>query len=370
MNFYKSHPLQVLYISLLLSLLCACSHRTAPTEAPTHFPAPTPSATAPDLSSTVLEPIIQSLSSAQSDISEVIEKISPAVVGLRVQHNSNGFEEGGTGLGTGFFVHPDGYLVTNHHVAGNAQLVEAVFEDGHSEEVKILWSDDSVDLAIGKIDSAPPAYLRMGSTADLKVGNTVVAIGTPLSLQFQHTVTSGIISALNRTLSVPSNDTLYFMEELIQIDASINPGNSGGPLCNLNGEVIGINTLKLTAAEGIGFAIPIDLVSPIVEHIVRSGSYSTPYIGISMIDAEIARYFGESIESGIYVVSVDGNGPAGMLGMSRSSCIHSLDGEAVDTLLELRKRLYTYQPGDTLEITWSFRGEVHTDSITLSEKPV
>ena len=182
------------------------------------------------------------------------------------------------GIGSGVVVHPFGYILTNDHVAGgNPSSISVVFSDGTELEGRTLWSDPTLDLAMAKVEAENDlVYAPLGNSEDLAIGETVVAIGTPLALQFQHTVTSGIISGLNRTVKIPTNLGENFMEDLVQTDASINPGNSGGPLVNIRGEVIGINTVKVTRAEGIGFAIPIDVAMPIIRHFVEEGEFVTP----------------------------------------------------------------------------------------------
>jgi S1-C subfamily serine protease len=275
------------------------------------------------------------------------------------------------GLGTGVIVDERGYILTNNHVAGGATQIDVVTSDGSRRPGILVWSDKAMDLAVVKADGGPYPVAELGTSQNLRVGDTVVTIGTPLTLNFQHTVTSGIVSALRRTLKVPTDDGLSFMEELIQTDAPINPGNSGGPLCDMNGRVVGINTLKVTEAEGIGFAIPIEVARPIVEMVERDGSYTTPYLGLYAIDAEIARYYGQAgITGGILVIEVDPDGPASAAGIRKNDLITQMDGQKLDTVLKMREIIYSHKPGESIAVRWERDSQAGQTTVTLSKKPV
>lgn len=200
----------------------------------------------------------------------------------------------------------------------------------------------------------------MGSVEDVRVGEQVVAIGTPLALQFQHTVTGGIVSALNRTLQVPSGRSTAFMEQLIQTDVAINPGNSGGPLLNQRGEVIGIVTVRVEEAAGIGFAIPIDIARPIVEHFLADGSYVTPKMGAYLFDSEIARYYdaNSTMTTGLYVIDVEPGSAAQSAGIQTGDILLRADGRECKTLLDLRYVLFSHKVGETLELEVQRGGEI------------
>ena len=170
------------------------------------------------------------------------------------------------GLGTGFIVTSEGYIVTNQHVSGDKNSTCYVtLEDGRNYEATVVWADSDIDLSVVKINAKNLEFLKLGDSENIKIAQKVYAIGNPIGYEFQRTVTSGIISGLERTIKIEENDKNYYMENLIQTDATINLGNSGGPLINENGEVIGINSVKITTAEGIGFAIPINNVKPIIK---------------------------------------------------------------------------------------------------------
>jgi S1-C subfamily serine protease len=306
-------------------------------------------------------------------IPAVVERVSPAVVGIAVTTTQKTEFGGQTveGLGTGVFVDTRGYILTNNHVTGSATQIDVVLQDGSRVPGKTVWSDKAMDLAVVKAEGGPYPAAEMGTSQNLKVGDTVVAIGTPLTLNFQHTVTSGIVSALRRTLKVPTGDGLSFMEELIQTDAPINPGNSGGPLCDMSGRIVGINTLKVTEAEGIGFAIPIEVAKPIVQKVEAEGGYTTPYLGLYAIDAEIARYYGQTgITKGILLIESDPDGPAYAAGLRKGDLITHMDGQPVDTVLMMRQVIYSHKPGEAVRVRWERDSQTGEVDITLGKKPV
>lgn len=300
-------------------------------------------------------------------IPEIVKRVSPAVVGII----SNYSQSENTSLGTGIIVDASGYILTNNHVTEGADSLDIVFEDGRTEGARMLWSDASIDLAVIKAENGPYPAARMGNTQNCQVGDAVVAIGTPLTLKFQHTVTSGIISALNRTLSVPSEqgESYAFMEDLIQTDVAINPGNSGGPLLDMRGEVIGINTLKVHEAEGLSFAIPIDICVPIMQHILADEMYATPYLGVLVIDSEIASYMGNEIKEGLCVMGVDRNSLAYKCGLREDDCITHINGEPMTTVLDLRKQTYAAGAGVQIEIIFIRDGQALETICTLSAMP-
>lgn len=356
----------IVLCTLLLALTGGCAWQNADQPQVTPVPTERNMSAYPNW---VNLPADQKVQSA-NPIPDVVERVSPAVVGLSVLTTRPQDDQLVEGIGTGFFVDRQGYILTNNHVAGNAQAIQVVFADGDKQTGQCVWSDAALDLAVVKVEGGPYPFVTMGDSSTLRVGDEVVAVGTPLTLQFQHTVTSGIVSALRRTLSVPSDNYVAFMEELVQIDASINPGNSGGPLCDMNGNVVGINTLKVTEAEGIGFAIPIEIATPIVQRIVTEGSYEAPYLGLYVIDAEIARYYGQEVQNGLYVINVDANGPAAALGLKEGDCITAVNGQTVETALALRRIIYSCRVGDSIEIRWKTDdAQEHSADVTLIAKP-
>ena len=327
----------------LLAVLCALAALFACTRE-NSAPSPTP------------EPVTirQQATGETESLADMVARLSPSVVGIATRQN------GQQGIGSGVIVSADGYILTNHHVAAEGAEVTLIFADGTKELASAVWSSQALDLAIVKArgDSYPAA--AMGSVEDVRVGEQVVAIGTPLALQFQHTVTGGIVSALNRTLQVPSGRSTAFMEQLIQTDVAINPGNSGGPLLNQRGEVIGIVTVRVEEAAGIGFAIPIDIARPIVEHFLADGSYVTPKMGAYLFDSEIARYYdaNSTMTTGLYVIDVEPGSAAQSAGIQTGDILLRADGRECKTLLDLRYVLFSHRVGETLELEVQRGGEI------------
>ena len=255
------------------------------------------------------------------------------------------------GSGSGVIIRPDGYIVTNNHVVEGASSITVYYANKTSGRATLIWNDPAMDLAVIKTSINMP-YLKAGNNELVSSGQEVIAVGTPLTLQFKHTVTKGIISATNRTIEVENEDgTTSYLQNLFQHDASINPGNSGGPLINEKGEVIGINTLKVSQAEGIGFAIPVQIAMPVVNHISQDGSYTTPYLGIFGFDSEIAVFYGRTLnKNGVYVVNVDSNGPLGRAGIKEGDIIIGVEDLPITTMLDLRKTIYNYKVGEKINI--------------------
>ena len=317
-----------------------------------------------------------------TDGEEIIAKVTADVISSVVGISTSRYVAGDAyqqgklveGIGSGVVIDSRGYVLTNDHVAGgDPDSLTVIFHDGKERAGQTVWSDPAIDLAIVKIngnDTYDAAIL--GVSADLKIGQTVLAIGTPLGLQFQHTVTAGIVSALNRTVQVPTEMGENYMEDLIQTDASINPGNSGGPLIGLNGTVVGINTLKVNTAEGIGFAIPIDVAAPVVDHIRRDGTYETPYLGVVGYDKEIACYYKqcEDLMSGVYVGELDPRGPAAKSGVRKGDVITRIDGGPVTKMWEMRKAVYSHKVGEEMTLSIHRDGIDQDVAVKLENKPV
>lgn len=208
-------------------------------------------------------------------------------------------------------------------------------------------------MSIVKIPGAALKHLSLGESDSAKLGEDVYAIGNPIGFEFQRTVTKGIISGLNRTIKIEENGNLSYMEDLLQTDCTINTGNSGGALINTRGELIGINTIKISDAEGIGFAVPIDIVKPIIDKLVNNGKFEEAYLGIYGYDKEVIPYLEGSIEldSGIYVDSVAMDGPVYNSGIIAGDIITQIDGIELSKMSDLRKYIYSKNPGDRVKLT-------------------
>ena len=258
------------------------------------------------------------------------------------------------GLGTGIIVSSKGYIVTNMHVSGDKYSnCYVTLENGNSYKANVVWADSTLDLSILKINIEGMRSAKLGDSSKVKTGQTVYAIGNPIGYEFQRTVTFGIISAESRTLKFKENNTDILMTDLIQTDADINPGNSGGPLINTKGEVIGINSLKIDSAEGIGFAVPINIIKPIIEKFDKTGKFEEPTIGISGYDKNVIPYLDKdiSITSGVYVENIVKGSPAEQKGILKGDIILKIDDKEINTMNELKEYVYSKYPGDEVNLS-------------------
>ena len=299
----------------------------------------------------------------EKSISDIIETTNKSVVGIsKVKNKGNTiFLKEGTselGLGTGFIVTSEGYIVTNQHVSGDKNSTCYVtLEDGRNYEATVVWADSDIDLSVVKINAKNLEFLKLGDSENIKIAQKVYAIGNPIGFEFQRTVTSGIVSAINRTIVLNEQDEIgneksSYMEDLIQTDATINPGNSGGPLINESGEVIGVNSVKITSAEGIGFAVPINSVKAILKSFISTGGFEEAYLGIFAYDKNVIPYLDSNLQldKGIYVVQVNGNSAAAKYGIQEKDVLLEVDGLALEKMCDLRSYIYTKKPGD--EVTF------------------
>lgn len=291
-------------------------------------------------------------------IAAVAAAVQPAVVQLNVSGAD------GDGTGTGFIVSEDGYIVTNNHVAGPAGdggTIDVTFVDGSTATGKLVGADPGYDLAVVKIDRTDLPTLTLGSSDAVNVGDLAIAIGSPLGLQ--GTVTSGIISALNRPVTAGgSGDTAFI--NAIQTDAAINPGNSGGPLVNAAGEVVGVNSAIATLGNGssvgsigLGFAIPVDTAKRIVDEIINTGSSKTPIIGVTLD----MTFQGPGAE----VAEVNPGSPAATAGLQSGDVITRVGGVVMPDPTSVIVAIRDNAPGDTIELTVLRNGETLTTELTL-----
>lgn len=309
----------------------------------------------------------------ESTVAMVARTATPAVVGISVlKVDSSSIFDGNAaekwGVGSGVIVSSDGYILTNHHVAGGkSRRIIVSLSDGTNVDGVTVWSEPVLDLAVVKVNLTGLISIPLGDSDNLKVGEPAIAIGNPLGLQFQRTVTSGIISALNRTIKIETEQGPNYMEDLIQTDASINPGNSGGPLLNSKGEVIGINTIKVVSAEAIGFAVPVNVAKPVIESLVENGEFQEPYMGIFAYDKEVIPYIDGNvkIDNGVYVANIDESGPAYEAGIRVGCIIKQIDGKDVNTMMQLRCCMYCKKPGDTIYVTHLERGSNKTVTVPI-----
>ncbi len=273
------------------------------------------------------------------------------------------------GVGSGVIVHSDGYILTNSHVIGdgNAQEINVLFENGDNLKGRLLWYDATLDLAIIKVNATNLSVAELGDSDEVEVGEMAVAIGNPLGLDFQRTVTAGVVSGLHRSIQI---NRYTIMEDLIQTDASINPGNSGGPLLNATGQVIGINTAKTQSGEGLGFSIPINLAKPVINEIVSSGTFKNVYIGFT--GSEVALYERQmnvslKADSGVVIVEIITNSPAHVAGLKPLDVITAVDDAKVTSMSNLRKILYNYKIGEKAVLTINRNGETIRVTVNFKE---
>jgi len=285
---------------------------------------------------------------------EIAEFVKDAIVGI------GGVSSSGTSVGSGVCVTDSGYILTNSHVINNAKSIVLYLADGSTATAKIIYNNPVSDLAIIKSDRTIP-FLAIGQSDELNVGEDVLAVGTPLSLSLTHTFTKGIVSALNRTLKTDSSSGEGYMQNLIQHDASLNPGNSGGPLLNSKGEVVGINTLKITSGEGIGFAIPSKSFLSLVESYANNINYALPYLGVFGIDSEIINYRNqEDYSSGFFIIDIADNSPLKEKNIPTGSVITKFNGVPIFNVLDLQYELYKHSSKDSVYIQYEYRGNLHT----------
>lgn len=273
-------------------------------------------------------------------------------------------------IGSGIIVDSEGLILTNSHVIGDGQAkkITVLLTDGTSEEGKVLWFDKLLDLAVVKVNRSGLSASELGNSDELVVGEPVVAIGNPMSLSLNGTLTNGVISGLNRSITI-DNTTI---KPLIQTNASINPGNSGGPLFNAKGQVIGINTAKMSSAEGLGFAIPINVAIPVIQQLTGGGKVNNLYIGISGASVETYKErmnINLTAEYGIYIAEIIKDGPAYKAGLMVGDIIIAVGETQIREMDDLRRALYKYKEGESAQLTYLRNGNEETVEIKFEIMP-
>ena len=311
-----------------------------------------------------------------SEISNTLEDTTKCVVGIsKIKNKGDSILDmhatENLSLGTGIIISDTGYIVTNWHLAGNKySSCYVTLESGEVYSGNTVWADSNLDLAIVKINASGLNYLKLGDSENVKLGEKVYAIGNPIGIELQRTVTSGIISGLNRTIKLEEDGTSSYMEGLIQTDASINQGNSGGPLINEQGEVIGVNTVKIESAEGIGFAVPINIIKPIIESFTTKAEFEEAYLGIFAYDKEVIKYLESDLDfqNGIYVVKIMADGPVAKTNIRIGDIITKIDGNIINRMSELRSYIYTKAPGDKVTLTIMRNNKEYQIDVNLSKQ--
>jgi putative serine protease PepD len=311
-------------------------------------------------------------------VTQVANQVVPSVVTIAASASASGSGSGGSGTGSGEVIRSDGYILTNNHVisiAANGGSVEVLFSDGQTAAATITGRDPQSDLAVLKVQTSHlPKVISLGSSSSVKVGQAVVAIGAPLGLS--GTVTSGIVSALDRTVEVPGdNDRSALLVSAMQTDAAINPGNSGGALVNCAGQLVGVPTAGATVPNsgggsiGLGFAIPVDLAKSIADEIIATGRVTHAYFGLQTVPIPPAAAAQAGLPEGLYVQAVAACGPAARAGLRADDVITSIDGEAATSNIQLQELTLTKKPGDTVSIGYARAGHSATTTVTLGAQP-
>ncbi len=308
------------------------------------------------------------LSGPQLDIQALLDKVSPSVVSIHTG------VRGGEAAGSGVIISADGVILTNAHVVEGAESIEVDLSDGRTAEARLLGAVPDNDVAVIKAEGlqGPVTPADLGSSGELQVGDAVVAIGNALNLGEEPSVTTGIVSALNRSITAPAGNAL---DDLIQTDAAINPGNSGGPLINSRGQVVGINTAILANAQNIGFALSIDSIRSIVKDLEagKQVQASKPLLGVETVNvtglsSDVVSRFGVTASAGAFVQRVSpGSGAAGA-GLQQGDVIVAIDGKRIRTNEDVGQVVRSKQPGDRIEITYERRGEQQTGTATLGQR--
>jgi serine protease Do len=297
------------------------------------------------------------------------------------QYRQNGTEKKEVGGGSGFIISDDGYIVTNSHVVSDPAAEYTVFlTDGSSYQAEIIASDDILDVALLKIEATALSYLSFGDSDQLKLGQTVVAIGYALG-EFRNTVSSGVVSGLSRSIDAGNGyDSIEHLEGIIQTDAAINPGNSGGPLLALDGSVVGINVAVASgSAQNVGFALPANLVKSAIESMRENGKVVRAYLGVRYIpiDDALKQKNSLTVDYGVLVVrgadstelAVIPGSPADKAGIVENDIILEVDGQKLDADHSLANAIREKQPGDTIQLNMLHRGEEKTMSVVLEQQP-
>ena len=306
-------------------------------------------------------------------VTSVADQVVPSVVTIAASG------PGGAGTGSGEVIRSGGYILTNNHVispaAGSDGSVEVLFADGESAPATITGRDPQTDLAVLHVQTSRQLkVISLGSSSSVKVGQPVVAIGAPLGLS--GTVTSGIVSALDRTVQVPGeDDRSALLVSAVQTDASINPGNSGGALVNCEGQLVGVPTAGAGAPNsgggsiGLGFAIPVDLAKRIADEIIATGHVTHAFFGLSTLPIPPAAAEQAGLPEGLFVQAVTPGGPAAAAGLRTGDVITKIDGEPATSNIQLQELTLTKKPGDTVPIDYTRDGQSATVTVTLAAQP-
>jgi S1-C subfamily serine protease len=317
-----------------------------------------------------------SLLEHKGDVHQIVEAVGPSVVSIQTQALGVGaFLQAvpQQGAGSGFVLSSDGIIVTNNHVVNGATAITVTLADGRKLPARVLGRDATADLAVVKVDANGLPAVKIGTSDALVVGDAVVAIGNALALDGGPTVTQGIVSALDRTISAGdqgSSGTSETLRHVLQTDAAINPGNSGGPLLNAAGEVVGINTAVAGDAQNIGFALAIDKAMPIINQLKTGQTPAQPFLGLSTVTLTpgIQRQLGLDMSKGAVVAAVTPGSGADAAGLSQGDVITRIDGTDVGSADDVTTAVSDHKPGDRIDITVDRNGSSRTVTATIGQR--
>lgn len=309
--------------------------------------------------------------SLSDSISATVKKIGPSVVmvlsqGVDWSHYLQPVPQ--NGAGSGFILTPDGYIVTNYHVVEKASSIKVYLPDGRLLDATVQGADPFTDIAVVKIDAQNLPSINFGDSSKLDIGQPVVAIGNAFALPGGYSVTSGIISAVDRSIQIGDNPILH---GLLQTDAAINPGNSGGPLVTLDGDVIGVNTAMIGGGQNIGFAISSAVAQPVAEHLIKHGQIIWPWLGIDTLT--LTPLLSEELRlpdiEGVAIVRVFDGGPASKAGLKNKDIILALNTTQVKSDIQLEEETRKYTVGDQVQVKYVEDGQTRTATVTLEQTP-
>lgn len=312
---------------------------------------------------------------------DVVRRVGPAVVTVINEQTATsvGPSSAGqlqpAGSGTGFIIDTQGHIVTNWHVVTKGEKFQVIFANGETRDATLVGSDEISDLAVVQVTGDVPATVGFGDSSILEPGQPVLAIGSALGA-FTNTVTEGIVGAIGRNFPTSQAQGPQIYTNLIQHDAPINPGNSGGPLLNLDGEVVGVNTLGIPSeqgqpVQGLFFAIPSNTVRQITDQLIATGRVTYPFMGISgaPVTQDVAAQAGLTVNYGLYVADVSPGGPAANAAIQVGDVLLEINGTKIDQNNSFTEVLFAYKPGDSVEVTVLRNGQQITVNVTLGERP-
>ena len=307
---------------------------------------------------------------AEDVLINAVEKVSKSVVNIasvRMLHDQLFRVFPVEGVGSGVVIDEKGYILTNNHVIDDAERLKITLPDGTVLRGRVVGCDETTDLAVVKVESKPPLpATQLGNSDALKAGQIVIAIGNPFGLTGGPAVTAGIVSSLNRSIQTRTG-----VLELIQTDAAINPGNSGGPLVNTNGEVVAINTANMPYAQGIGFAVPINIAKAILKELIDKGKVTRPWIGVASmkVTPQLARYYGLPVTEGALIARVEPYSPADDAGLRKGDIVEEIDGNRIDDPAQIASHVHKKQLNDQVTVTVNRYGRLFQVPVPVDERP-